>query len=408
MSIQKTTLPNGVRILTEKAEHVGSAAIGLWVRTGSSDEFDDEAGISHFIEHMLFKGTPKRSASAIAEEIEGRGGMLNAFTDKQLTCYYCRVLEEDVEVGVDVLCDMLINSLFDPEELEREKGVVIEEIRRAEDEPGDRVHDLHLQRRWSGHALGLPVIGTKESVSGFTRDDLKTYLKRRAKGGHVLLTAAGAVDHDSIVKLAEKHLAEIDAGGDTTELERPTGQPGDNFITQEVEQVHFCIGSDGPSLYDDDTRYATSLLDTIMGGGMSSRLFQEIREKRGLAYSVGSYGLSYTAGGAFTIYGGTGPQHWEQVQELAHVEMKKMREDGPTDDEIFRAKKSVTGMMVLGLEGMSARMMRMARNEIVRGRDVPVEETMQKFSAVTKDQITEQAQVIFDEAKISTTAIGPF
>ena len=193
-NIRKTVLPNGVRVLTERVDSVGSAAIGVWCRTGSVDERPDEGGITHLIEHMLFKGTETRDAKTIAEEIEGRGGILNAFTDKEQTCYYCRVLSDDVEVGVDVLTDMVVNSKVDPDELEREKGVVLEEIKRGEDEPGDHVHDLHLQGLWKGHGLGLPVIGTRESVSSFQRDDLWGYLGRRYVGGHLLVAAVGKVD----------------------------------------------------------------------------------------------------------------------------------------------------------------------------------------------------------------------
>lgn len=407
MAINKTVLPNGVRILSESVGHVGSASIGLWCRTGSCDEFDNEAGITHFIEHMLFKGTPTRTSREIADTIEAQGGNLNAFTDKQATCYYCRVLADQAETGVDVLSDMMCHSLLDPEELDREKGVVLEEIKRSEDEPGDHVHDLHIQSRWGSHPLGKPVIGTSESVSSFTRDALTTYMDRRYRGNHILLAVAGNVEHDKVVSWAEARLGSLPEGGEITQMDRPIGNPAQKFEEKDVEQIHFCLGTDGPSLMDEDTRYAASILDHIFGGGMASRLFQEIREKRGLAYAVGSYSLSYTAGGAFTVYGGTSPRTWQQVQDLILQEFASFRNEGPSQDEVDKAKMSLCGSMILGLEGMSSRMMRMSRNELVRGREVPIEEVTQKINAVTRDQVTELARAILAEDRLSTTVIGP-
>lgn len=407
MPIEKTVLPNGVRILSETVTHVESASIGLWCRTGSSDEHDAEAGITHFIEHMLFKGTPTRTAHEIADSIEARGGMLNAFTDKQATCYYCRVLADDSENGVDVLSDMMCHSLLDPEELGKEKGVVLEEIKRSEDEPGDHVHELHLQARWGDHPLGKPIIGTSESVSSFSRDDLVNYMNRRYRGRHILLAAAGKVQHSELVAWASERLGSLAPGDEITPLSRPGGAAVKRIENKDVEQVHFCIGTDAPSLLDDESRYSASVMDHILGGGMSSRLFQEIREKRGLAYSVGSYVLNYTAGGAYTVYGGTSPITWDQVQELVRKEFDKMMADGPSEDELDKAKRSLCGSLVLGLEGMSSRMMRMAKNELIRERDVPVTETMDKINSVSRDQIIELARRILDPALVSTTAIGP-
>ena len=400
-------LDNGVRILVEPITHVQSAAVGLWCKTGSRHEKENEAGITHLIEHMLFKGTNARTARQIAEEIEGRGGSLNAFTDKEMTCYYCRVLASEVEHGIDVLTDMMLHSLIDPEELKREESVVIEEIRRSEDEPGDHVHDLHLEARWGHHPLGRPVIGTRESVAGFKREDLKTYMDRRYVGSNVLLAVAGNVDPDTIRKSAEVHLGKIAAANGEEDVPRPEGKPSKNLVKKEVEQVHFCIGTDGCSIYDKDL-YTLIVLDGALGGTMSSRLFQEIREKRGLAYSVGSYMLTYSAGGVYTVYGGTSMDNWQMVQDLVHAEFKNVMKDGLSDGEIDRTKKNLAGNLVLGLEGMSSRMMRMSRNELNHGRDIPVQETLAKIEAVTNEGIVELARRILPEDKISTTAIGPF
>jgi predicted Zn-dependent peptidase len=405
--IVKMNLDNGVRILVEPITHVKSAAVGLWCKTGSRHEKENEAGITHLIEHMLFKGTQSRTARQIAEEIEGRGGSLNAFTDKEMTCYYCRVLASEVEHGIDVLTDMMLHSLIDPEELKREESVVLEEIRRSEDEPGDHVHDLHLEARWGHHPLGRPVIGTKESVAGFKRDDLKTYIDRRYVGSNVLIAVAGNVDPATIKKSAEVHLGKIPAAHGEEDVPRPEGKPGRNIVKKDVEQVHFCIGTDGCSVYDKDL-YTLIVLDGALGGSMSSRLFQEIREKRGLAYSVGSYMLSYSAGGVYTVYGGTSMENWDKVQELVHAEFKNVLKDGLKEDEIERTKRNLAGNLVLSLEGMSSRMMRMSRNELNHGREIPIEETLEKIDAVNNEKVIELARRILPEDKISTTAIGPF
>ncbi len=406
MAIHKHTLSNGVRILVEPVGHVQSAAIGLWCRTGSRHEFDNEAGITHLIEHMLFKGTQKRTAKEIAESVEGRGGSLNAFTDKEATCYYCRTLAVDAENGIDVLTDMMLNSLFDAEELAREESVVLEEIKRSEDEPGDHVHELHLFQRWGNHPLGKPIIGTKESVSGFKRDNLIEYMDRRYRGENILLSIAGNVDPQAIFSAAEQRLGEIKSGVLDSQPERPAGTKGNAYIGKDVEQVHFCIGTDGTSLYDSEL-FTMSVLDSALGGSMSSRLFQEIREKRGLVYSVGSYTLNYGAGGAYTVYGGTSPEHWPLVQELTRQEFDKVMAEGLGEDELARTKQHIKGHIVLSLEGMSSRMMRMSRNELTHQRDIPVEETIAKIDVVSNEQIRELANRILNEANVNTTAIGP-
>lgn len=405
--ITTATLDNGVKVLTEPVGHVGSASVGLWCKTGSAHEHDDEAGITHFIEHMLFKGTKTRTAKQIAEEIEGRGGMLNAFTDKEKTCYYCRVLDTDIETAIDVLSEMVTASLLDKDDLKLEKGVVLEEIKRSEDEPSDHVHDLHMQKRWPEHVLGKPVIGTPESVSSFEPDDLRTYMARRYTGGQILLSVAGNVDPDRVLKAAEARLGSIELGDAKESFDRPKATPTKSEIAKDVEQVHFCIGSDGCSNYDDD-RYIATVLDNVLGGGMSSRLFQEIREKRGLAYAIGSYSLSYSAGGTFTVYGGTSPKNWDDVQEIVRQEFDKIMSKGADEDELLRTKRSLAGSLVLGMEAMSVRMMRMARNEIVHGRQVPVEEVLEKMNAVTNEDLVRYGSTCLDQAGMSTTAIGPF
>jgi predicted Zn-dependent peptidase len=405
-SIQKFTLDNGVRVLVEPVSYVRSAAIGLWCRTGSRHERDTEAGITHLIEHMLFKGTGKRTAKQIAEAIEGRGGSLNAFTDKEATCYYCRVLGDDAADGIEVLSDMMLHSLIDPDELVREESVVLEEIKRSEDEPGDHVHELHLRARWGDHPLGKPIIGTPESVSGFKREDILAYMNRRYRGENILLSVAGNVDPDQIRKAAETLLGGIASGSEEQQPERPSGTAGNVYEGKDVEQVHFCIGTDGVSIYDPEI-YTMIVLDAALGGSMSSRLFQEIRERRGLAYAIGSYTLNYGAGGAHTVYGGTSPQHWPLVQDLVRAEMDKVMADGFEPDELDRTKRHISGNLVLALENMSSRMMRMSRSELNHGREIPVDETLSKIEAVTNEHVVELANRIFPRDKVNVTAIGP-
>lgn len=405
-TLQKFTLSNGVRVLVEPFDHVKSAAIGLWCKTGSRHEFDNEAGITHLIEHMLFKGTDRRTSKEIAEAIEGRGGMLNAFTDKEMTCYYCRVLSDEIENAVDVLADMMLHSKLDPEELKKEIGVVQEEIKRGEDEPGDHVHELHLSGRWGEHPLGKPIIGTHESVGSFKSEHLRSYMDRRYRGENVLLSIAGNVDPEAFKALAEKHLSTISPGAEDATMTRPAGSASTNYVAKDIEQVHFCIGTDGTSVYDQDL-YSLAVMDGVLGGSMSSRLFQEIREKRGLAYAVGSYTLNYTAGGAYTVYGGTSKETWPQVQELVRAELDKVMKDGFDADELDRCKRHIKGNIILALEGMSSRMMRNSRNELYHQRDIPVEETMAKIDAVVNSRLIEMARELFSENKVSTTAIGP-
>ena len=407
-NLNKITLSNGVRILVEPVPYVKSAAIGLWCKTGSRHERDNEAGITHLIEHMLFKGTPTRTAKDIAESIEGRGGVLNAFTDKESTCYYCRVLSDDTANGIDVLTDMMVHSNFDAKELETEEGVVCEEIKRGEDEPSDQVHELHLSHRWGNHPLGKPIIGTEESVTSFRREHILEYMDRQYRAENVLLAVAGNVDPEQIREEAEKVLGKLKSGATESQDARPAGVAAVNELNKDTEQVHFCIGSDAISVYDEEHLAVMSILDTALGGSMSSRLFQEVREKRGLVYSIGSYTLSYGAGGAYTVYGGTSMKHWEQVKAIVRTEFDKIMATGLEADELDRTKKSLSGHLVLALEGMSSRMMRMSRSELTFKRDITIEESLERLNKVTNAQVKELANRILDPNLVSTTAIGPF
>ncbi|MGI8924098.1 MAG: M16 family metallopeptidase [Fimbriimonadales bacterium] len=406
-TVHKFTLPNGVRVVCEPVTHIQSVAIGVWCQSGSRMESESEGGISHLIEHMLFKGTKNRTAEQIAQSIEGCGGHLNAFTDRELTCYYARVLSDDLDNAVETLSDMYVNSLIDPKELELEKGVVQEEIRKYEDSPEDHIHDLHARKRWGGHPLGRPIIGTHESVGSFTQAILNGFMGRRYTGGNTLVCAAGDLDPEALRSSVEKNLGSLNGASDDPPAAKPASKTGENLIPKDVEQVHFCIGGDSVVITD-ERRFTASVLDAILGGSMSSRLFQEVREKRGLVYAIGSYTALYKEAGAFTIYGGTNPKKFDELRQVVAVELAKVRDDEIPDGELQRAKKMMAGNAVLSLEGMSARMHRIARNEMVHGREIPIEETLEKIDGVTTAEIREMACEFLAEEQLTTTAIGPF
>jgi predicted Zn-dependent peptidase len=302
---------------------------------------------------------------------------------------------------------MMRNSLIAPDELALEKAVVLEEIKRGEDEPSDQVHELHLGFRWGQHPLGKPVIGTAQSVASFERPALAGYMDRRYRAGNVLLAVAGNVEVDAIVEMATRTLGDLLPSDGDDQPARPIGQAGENLVKKDVEQVHFCIGTDGCSVYDDDL-YTLIVLDSALGGNMSSRLFQEIRERRGLAYSVGSYMLNYGAGGAFTVYGGTSMDKWPTVQQVVRAEFDKVMDSGLAAGELAKTKRQLAGNLVLALESMSSRMMRMARNELTHEREISVDETLARLEAVTNDQVVTLAQRLLHPDRISTTAIGAF
>ena len=407
-NIQITTLPNGLRVVSETVTHVQSVSIGLWVGIGSRDEDDAIRGISHFIEHMLFKGTPTRAAREIADEIESRGGHLNAFTGKETTCYEARVLAEHLPLAFDVLTDMFRNSLFDPEEMEREKRVVIEEIKMYEDTPEESVHDIFEQVLWPAHTLGQPIIGSEKTVSALTRANITDYIGSRYRPDRIVISAAGLLDHDELVKMAEHALGTLEGMAQKPELTRPVASGKSKQIKKrDVEQVHFCYGTAAFSKHEKE-RYTLSILNNVLGGNMSSRLFQEIREKRGLAYAIGSYARAYQDGGFFCAYGGTSPDTYEQVTELTRAEFVNVLEKGLTEDELNKAKTQVRGALVMGLESMSSRMNRYGESLLSFGRVIPIAEVLSEYESVTHEKINAVAQTVLGAKNMTLTAIGAF
>ncbi len=403
--VSRGTLSNGVRVLTESMPHVASATIGIWVENGSRYEEPIDNGVSHFIEHLLFKGTPTRTAARIAEQIDAVGGVLNAFTGKEYTCYYAKVLEQDLAMTTELLADIFLNSLFDPAEIDRERQVVLQEISQAEDTPDDFIHDLFTLNFWRGHPLALPIFGSVETVNRIDRALLTSFMAERYRAGRIFIAAAGRIDHDSLVRNCERLFGGIAGNGRVERIQPPDENPIVVIEEKQLEQMHICIGGPGLSQVS-PLRYASYVLNTALGGGMSSRLFQEVREKRGRVYSIYSSMASYADCGYFLTYAGTNPEWLDEVLEVTLKEIRKIAREGLKPGELERAKSQIRGNMLLGLEGTESRMNRLARNEIYFQREVPLEELAQGIDSVTNDQIVELASSWFQPQKMAMALLG--
>ena len=405
-SYEKTTLANGVRVITEHVPLVRSASIGLWVGVGSSHEEAPARGISHVIEHMLFKGTKTRSAREIAEFMDSIGGNLNAFTDKESTCYHARVVDSASDITIDLLGDMFCNSTFDATELRKEQQVILEEIRMYDDSPEEVAHDLFMRAVWPDSPLGEPTIGYERTVTSITRDAIIAYIAERYTSGAIVLTAAGNVDHETIAAQAQGlfgSLAPAPAAGDPP---APRFVPAAIAVPKDFEQVYVLFGTDGTSARD-ERRFTLTLLDTVLGGGMASRLFHEIREKRGLAYSVYSANSPYRNAGLVTIAASTSPKNAREVIAVVRQELARIAEHGVSDGELARAKEHIKGGLLLSLESTSTRMLRLGRNELTLGRHVPVEEVIARVEAVTKDGVDAMARATFAPGQVALAVVGP-
>ncbi len=402
--IRKTLLKNGIKVITEHMPDVESTSVGVWIKNGSRDESPRERGITHFIEHLLFKGTSKRTAQDIASEIESVGGVLNAFTGREYTCFYAKVLNKDVPLAIDLLSDILINSTFDPLEIEKERMVVLQEIKMVDDTPDDLVHDLFASSLWKGHPLGSPVLGSARTVGSFGREDIIAYYRRHYHSKNVVITVAGGIRHGNVVKLIRSMFAGIEERNPSVATTAPVPLKGVKLVRRGLEQIHLCMGV--PALYQaHPERYRLYLLNTILGGGMSSRLFQEIREKRGLAYSVYSYLSLMRDAGSLVVYAGTSREDFKRVTNLVIREMKRMRQ-GISSEEIRRAKEQLKGGMLLGLETSDSRMMKLARDEIYFGRTVPVKEIVEDIDSVRPRELSETASRILLPGRMTMVAIG--
>lgn len=406
-STSKTILPNGLRILSERVPYVDSVSVGIWLNVGARDEETKRMGMSHFVEHMLFKGTETRNARRIADEMDSLGGNLNAFTDKEFTCYYAKVLAEHLPQALDIISDMVLHSVFDAQEIEREKNVVLEEIKRHQDTPEDRVHDLLAQTLWKGHRLGNPVIGSVAVVSKLTRQSLLDYMSEFYRPDALVISAAGNVDHRQFVDMVASSFGSLEGKRPVREGVEVTPNLDVGVYDKITEQVHFCLGTAGYAQGRSE-KYALAVIDSALGGGMSSRLFQEIRENRGLAYAIGSYSASYQEGGLFAVYGGTSIENVSCVLELTQAECASIGKDSVTSDELERAQNQIRGALVLGQESMSNRMSRLAKSELYFGRMIRLDEIVSSIMAVSKDDVARVASELFSGSRFAVAAIGPF
>ncbi|MBU9722694.1 MULTISPECIES: M16 family metallopeptidase [Bacillaceae] len=396
---------NGLRIVYEPNHTVRSVAIGIWIGTGSRFETKQENGVSHFLEHMFFKGTKSRSAQQIAESFDSIGGHVNAFTSKEYTCYYAKVLDSHAEHAVDVLSDMYFHSTFDKDELNKEKGVVLEEIKMYEDTPDDIVHDLLSRASYGDHPLGYPILGTEDTLSNFSSESLFKYMDKNYHAGNVVISICGNVD-ESFVKYVENSFSQMKKGSkENTTFEKPTFNSDRIARKKDIEQAHLCIGYEGFPLHDEQI-YSLVLLNNALGGSMSSRLFQEVREKRGLAYSVFSYHSSFHDTGMLTIYAGTAQKHLDELFDVLMNTVKQIQSDGLSEKELTNGKEQLKGSLMLGLESTNSRMSRNGKNELLLGKHRTLDEIVEAIDGVGSKHIQETTEQIFSK-DFSLTLISP-
>ncbi len=402
--IQRYTCENGLRIVTEKIPSVRSVALGIWVGTGSKYENDQNNGISHFLEHMFFKGTAARSAKEIAETFDEIGGNVNAFTSKEYTCYYARVLDQHAPIALDVLADMFFNSVFDADELEKEKNVVIEEIGMYEDTPDDLVHDLIARACYADHPLGYSILGTEDVLHSLKRDDLLAYIDNRYTPTNTVITVAGNFD-DRLIEEIKARFSGFQRKEQISEVATPVFVANTISQIKTTEQAHVCMSLPGFHVGHEDV-YSLILLNNVLGGSMSSRLFQEIREERGLAYSVYSYHSSYKEAGTFSIYTGTAPEHVGQVFDIVTHILHDVAEKGITDKELNKGKEQLKGSLMLSLESTNSRMSRLGKNELLLGRHLSLDEIIAKIDRVTHESILSVAQQLF-RSRLAMAMVSP-
>jgi len=397
---------NGLCLLTESVPDVRSVSFAAWLTRGSRHERGAQSGIAHFIEHMLFKGTATRSALDIAQEIDSLGGQLDAFTAKECASYYVKVLDEHLPRAVDVLADLLLNPAFDEGDIEREKRVVLEEIKMVEDTPDDLVHELFTQRFWAGHPLGRPILGLPKTIDDFDGSTLRQYFSRVYTAKNLVLAAAGNVEHAAVRDLISEAFDTLPLESDPVEDSAPEAVLGLAVHGKSLEQCHICLGASGyPHQHDD--RYVCYILNVVLGGSMSSRLFQNIREKRGLAYAVNSSLVSYRDGGAITIYAGCDTDAVQKVVDLVVAELQDLRDRPISPEELRRTKDHLKGSLVLNLESTSSRMSNMARQEIYFGRQFTVDETLQGVERVSSDDVQRVARSLFPPGGLAAAVLGP-
>jgi predicted Zn-dependent peptidase len=405
-TVRKEVLPNGLVVITDSMEHVHSVSVGIWLRSGSRREPADLNGISHFIEHMVFKGTTRRTAEDIAREVDRVGGMLDAFTAKEMVCFNTRVLDDHLPKAFDVVADMVLDPKFATEDIAREQSVILEEIRMTQDNPEDLVHELFTQNFWSSHALGKPILGTPDTVSAFTRDKLQDWFRRYYAPNHVVITAAGHLTHEQLVDLVSERFGKLVPVEDDFTDTKPEPMTHITLKSKhELEQVHLCLGV--PALpMNDRRRFAVSVMNNVLGGGMSSRLFQNIREKLGLAYAIFSELSSYRDTGVLSIYAGTSLETAGQLIECVLEELRRMRDEPLTEEELRRAKDHLKGATLLSLEGSGSRMSSLARYHMYFNRHFTPQELIAMLESVTAEEVQQIARGFFQPDQVAASVVG--
>jgi predicted Zn-dependent peptidase len=407
LDFERTTLDSGVTVVTEHMGAVRSASVGFWFDVGSCDEPDALAGTSHFLEHLLFKGTPRRSAKDIADAFDAVGGDINAFTSKEYTCYYCRVLDDDMPMALEILSDMLTSSSVDSDELESERRVILEEIAMHEDAPDELVHDLFYRCMWDGHPLGRPVLGYNETIARVARDEVVDYWHDRYNPSNLVVAAAGNIAHEELVGRVDALFHAPSGRRTLRDGSAPQTRPGVDVYKRPTEQAHIVYGTEGLHRGHDD-RHALTVLDTVLGGGMSSRLFQEVREKRGLAYSVYSYRSLFAGTGTFAVYAGTTPQNAQTVMDIIKNEVERVVVEGISEAELARAKGHVKGSLVLSSEDPGSRMNRLGRQQVTTGEILSLDELIEAFDRLELDDIRRVTDEVLATGRFRATIVGPF
>ncbi len=394
----------GTTVIMEKSERVQSAALGIWVRAGASDEWDEVSGVSHFIEHMMFKGTKNRTAKQIAEDVDKIGGVFNAFTGKEATCYYIKTLSSNICKGAEILLDMLTGSKFDQEEMDRERQVICEEIKMVKDTPDDDVYDTISELVAGGNPLGRSILGTPESLAGIDRSRLVDYRDQMYARDSIVVAVAGNFDEEAIETIFEDRLTSLRDKKPKKEIQLKPYQQSFNVKVRDIEQTHICLATPGIAL-DDPRYYAFVLLNSIFGGSMSSRLFQNIREQKGLAYSVCSMNLFSSYWGFFSIYAGVSPEKAEEALDAIHYELDTLRESGVTEEELAMAKEQMKSSYIFGLESVNSRMFSIGKNKLLLDRVYAEEEVLSSFDRVTREDIREVAEMIGDYSSYCGAAV---
>jgi len=406
MDHRLTTLPNGLRVITESMPSVLSVAVGCWVDTGSRDEVGAEAGCSHFLEHLLFKGTDLLGAREIAEAFDAVGARSNAFTSKEYTCYWAQLRDEDLSMGLGLLSEMIQRPAFKVEDIASESNVVLEEINMNEDDPSDVAHDQFARALWGDHVLAKPVLGTRESITAMTRDVIDDYWARRYHPSTLVIAAAGHIDHDEVVQLAADRFGGWNGDAPGRTLDPPTMAANVQVVRRDTEQAHLVLGGEALTR-GDDRRFAFGILNHVLGGGMSSRLFREIREERGLAYAVYAFRMPYADSGAYGVYVGTTPNQTEQVLQLVRAELGQLVEWGITEEELERAKGNMKGSLALSMEDTNSRMVRLGRHELTGVEHLSLDQTVASIEAVTLEDVHAVAKDTYSGPHV-IGAVGPF